>query len=96
MYAITRAVDQNIIPPGYKLSTTKTHRRIADTALAATVLVEKGMPSEVIWESPKLKSLASLEKINKQVAAWLGELVLRPEGEPKLVKVKEDAKEDFA
>ena len=96
MYAITRAVDQNIIPPGYKLSTTKTHRKISDTALAATVLVEKGMPSEVIWESPKLKSLASLEKINKQVAAWLGELVLRPEGEPKLVKVKEDAKEDFA
>ena len=96
LYAITRAVDQNIIPPGYKLSTTKTHRKISDTALAATVLVEKGMPSEVIWESPKLKSLASLEKINKQVAAWLGELVLRPEGEPKLVKVKEDAKEDFA
>lgn len=95
-YALTRAVDQNIVPPGYKLSTTKTHRKISDTALAATVLVEKGMPSEIIWEPPKLKSLASLEKINKQVAAWLGELVLRPEGEPKLVKVKEDAKEDFA
>jgi hypothetical protein len=64
--------------------------------LAATVLVEKGMSPEIIWEAPKLKSLASLEKINKQVAAWLGELVLRPDGEPKLVKVKENAKEDFA
>jgi hypothetical protein len=95
-YALTRAVDKGIVPPGYKLSTTKTHRKISDTALAATVLVEKGMPSEMIWEAPKLKSLASLEKINKQVAAWLGELVLRPEGEPKLVKVKENAKEDFA
>jgi len=30
-----------------------------------------------------------------QVAAWLGELILRPEGEPKLVRAKEDAKEDF-
>jgi hypothetical protein len=96
LYALTRAVDQNIVPPGYKLSTTKTHRKISDTALAATVLVEKGMAPEIIWEPPKLKSISSLEKINKQVAAWLGELVLRPDGEPKLVKVKEDAKEDFA
>ena len=95
-FALTRAVTENIVPPGYKLGTTKTHRKISDTALAATVLVEKGLPSEVIWEAPKLKSLASLEKINKQVPAWLGELVLRPDGEPKLVKVKEDAKEDFA
>jgi hypothetical protein len=95
-FALTRAIDQGVVPPGYKLSTTKTHRKIADTALAATVLVEKGMSPEIIWESPKLKSLASLEKINKQVAAWLGELVLRPDGEPKLVKVKENAKEDFA
>jgi hypothetical protein len=95
-FALTRAVYQGVVPPGYKLSTTKTHRKISDTALAATVLVEKGLPSEIIWEPPKLKSLASLEKINKQVPAWLGELVLRPDGEPKLVKVKEDAKEDFA
>lgn len=95
-FALSRAVDQGVVPPGFKLSTTKTHRKISDTALAATVLVEKGMPSEMIWEAPKLKSLASLEKINKQVSAWLGELVLRPEGEPKLVKVKENAKEDFA
>jgi hypothetical protein len=95
-FALTRAVTENIVPPGYKLGTTKTHRKISDTALAATVLVEKGLASEIIWEPPKLKSLASLEKINKQVSAWLGELVQRPDGEPKLVKVKENAKEDFA
>ena len=95
-FALNRAVTENILPPGYQLSITKTHRKIADSALAATVLVEKGMSPEVIWAAPKLKSIASLEKINKQVAAWLGELVLRPEGEPKLVRVKEDAKEDFA
>jgi len=95
-FALTRAVDQGVVPPGYKLGTTSTHRKIADSALAATVLVEKGMSPDLIWESPKLKSLASLEKINKQVAAWLGDLVQRPEGIPKLVRTKEDAKEDFA
>jgi len=95
-FALTRAVDQGVVPPGYKLGTTSTHRKIADSALAATVLVEKGMSPDIIWEAPKLKSLASLEKINKQVAAWLGDLVQRPEGTPKLVRTKEDAKEDFA
>lgn len=95
-FALTRAVDQGVVPPGFKLGTTKTHRKISDTALAAAVLIEKGLPSDSIWEAPKLKSLATLEKINKQVPAWLGQLVLRPEGEPKLVKVKENAKEDFA
>ena len=95
-YALNRAVDENIVPPGYKLGTTATHRKIADSALAATVLVEKGMSPDLIWEAPKLKSLASLEKINKQVAAWLGELVQRPDGSPKLIRTKEGAKEDFA
>jgi hypothetical protein len=95
-FALTRAVDQGVVPPGYKLGTTSTHRKIADSALAATVLVEKGMSPDLIWEAPKLKSLASLEKINKQVAAWLGDLVQRPDGSPKLVRTKEDAKEDFA
>jgi hypothetical protein len=97
-FALNRAVTENIVPPGYKLSTTVTHRKISDSALAATVLVEKGMAPEVIWEPPKLKSIAALEKLGPkgQVTAWLGDLVLRPEGQPKLVKVKEDAKEDFA
>jgi len=95
-YALNRAVEKNIVPPGYKLSTTTTHRKISDQALAATVLVEKGMDPQVIWEQPKLKSLAQLEKLNKQVKTWLGDLVQRPEGSPKLVKAKEDAKEDFA
>ena len=59
------------------------------------MLIEKGLPEEQIWEPRKLKSLAALEKINKQVPAYLGDLVLRPDGNPKLVKVKETAKEDF-
>jgi len=96
-FALSRAINQNIVPPGYTLSTTKTHRKISDSALAAVVLVERGMDPQVIWEPQKLKSIASLEKLGPkgQVAAWLGELILRPEGEPKLVRAKEDAKEDF-
>jgi len=96
-YALTRAVEQEIIPPGYKLSTSVTHRKISDHALAATVLVEKGMSPEIIWEAPKLKSLAQLEKLGPkgQITSWLGELVQRPEGQPKLVRDKESAKEDF-
>ena len=97
-FALTRAVSQNVIPQGYKLSTTKTHRKISDTALAAVVLVEKGFPPDQIWEPKKLKSISSLEKLGPkgQVVACLGELICRPEGEPKLVKIKEDFKEDFA
>ena len=97
-YALTRAVEKDIVPPGYKLSTSVTHRKISDHALAATVLVEKGMPEEAIWEPRKLKSIASLEKLGPkgQVTAWLGDLVLRPEGSPRLVKTKEEnAAEDF-
>ena len=96
-YALTRAVEQEIVPPGYKLSTTVTHRKISDHALAAVVLQEKGMSEEVIWEPRKLKSIAALEKLGPkgQVTAWLGDLVLRPDGQPKLVKVKETAEEDF-
>jgi hypothetical protein len=93
-YALNKAVSDNVIPPGYKLSTSVTHRRISDQGLAASVLKEKGLPDEVIWEPRKLKSLATLEKVNKQVSAWLGDLVMRPEGQPKLVKTK-DLKADF-
>jgi hypothetical protein len=97
-YALARAVEKSIIPPGFKLSTTSTHRKIADQALAAVVLIEKGMDEAVIWEQPKLKSIAALEKLGPkgQLTAWLGDLVIRPEGIPKLIKDKENAKEDFA
>ena len=96
-YALEKAVSDNVIPEGYKLSTSVTHRKISDHALAAVVLKEKGMNEEVIWEPRKLKSIAALEKLGPkgQVTAWLGDLVLRPEGSPRLVRVKETAKEDF-
>jgi hypothetical protein len=96
-YALDKAVNENVIPDGYKLSTSVTHRKISDHALAAVVLKEKGMDEEAMWEPRKLKSIAALEKLGPkgQVTAWLGNLVLRPEGSPRLVRVKETAKEDF-
>jgi hypothetical protein len=96
-YALTRAVEENKVPHGFELSTSVTHRKITDQALAAEVLKEKGLPVEEIWEQPKLKSIAALEKLRPkgQVVAWLGDLVQRPEGSPKLVRVKETASEDF-
>jgi len=96
-YALTRAVEQSIVPPGYKLGTTVTHRKISDSQLAATVLVEKGMDPQIIWEPAKLKSISVLERLGPkgQVASWLGDLVQRPEGAPKLIRSKEDAKQDF-
>jgi len=96
-YALQKAVDENKIPRGFELSTSVTHRKITDQTLAAEVLKEKGLPETEIWEQPKLKSIAALEKLRPkgQIVAWLGELVQRPEGSPKLVRVKETAAEDF-
>ena len=94
-YALTRAVDQGIIPLCYKLGTTVTQRKIYDTELAAAVLLEKGYKEEQIYIPKSLKPIAQLEKVNKKIAGELGELVQRPVGSPKLVQVKETAKEDF-
>ena len=96
-FVLNQAVEKNIIPKGYKLGTTVTHRKIADSQLAAVVLVEHGLPADQLWEAPKLKSLAALEKIGPKgkVAGWLGDLVIRPEGQPKLVPIKSSAEEDF-
>jgi hypothetical protein len=76
---------------------TTTHRKITDTELAAKVLLEKGLPKDTIYEPVKLKSIATLEKLaaKGQVVTWLGELVQRPEGSPKLVRDTTNAADDF-
>ena len=94
-YALEKAVKENVIPSGFKLTTTKTHRKISDNQLAAAVLIEHGIPASQIWNQPTLKSIPKLEEINPAVPAWLGDLVVRPEGQPKLVRVKQAAKDDF-
>ena len=95
-YATEKAVNENKIPRGYKLAPTVTHRKISDTAMAATVLLEKGFSASDIYEPQSLKSVAKLEKLGQkgQVASMLGGLIVRPEGAPKLVR-DELIQEDF-
>jgi hypothetical protein len=96
-FATQRAINENIVPRGYKLYTPKGNRKIADFALAEMVLTEKlNINKEDLYET-KPKSVAQLEKLAQkgQVAATLGNLILRPEGSPRLVK-DETLKEDFA
>ncbi len=96
-YALDRAVDTGKAPTGYKLATTVTHRKIIDAMLASEVLISKGLNKSELWEIPKMKSIASLEKLGAkgQIVTWLGDLVQRPEGQPKLVRDTTGAKEDF-
>ncbi len=96
-YALVQAVDKDIIPPGFKLTTSVTHRKIVDQALAAAVLVDKGMDPQAIWEQPKLKSVSAIKKLSPKspIDTWLGDLIARPEGQPRLVRMKADGKDDF-
>lgn len=96
-YALAVAVDTGEAPTGYKLAKTMTHRKIIDIALASEVLISKGVSANEIWDTPKMKSLAKLEKLGAkgQIVTWLGDLIQRPIGEPKLVKEINGAKEDF-
>ena len=96
-YFTDRAIKQNILPKGYKLASTRTHRKISDEALAAAVLVEKGFKVDDLYEPRSMKSVSKLEKLGQKgyVSSVLGGLIVRPEGAMKLVKDDNDAAEDF-
>jgi hypothetical protein len=96
-YAVERAVNENVIPFGYKLTKSVTHRTISDKALAAHVLLEQGFNADDIYTKPELKPISQLEKLGPkgQIVSNLGDLIVRPEGQPKLVR-DISAKEDFA
>ena len=97
-FALNKAVETGTAPRGYKLATSVTHRKVIDVMLASEVLISKGIPKTEIWEKPKMKSIASLEKLagKGQIVTWLGDLIQRPEGQPKLVRDSANtAKDDF-
>jgi len=96
-YALDRAVNENVIPFGYKLAKSVTHRKIKDETLAAHLLLEKGFTKDDIYTQPSLKTISQLEKLGPkgQIASDLGDLIVRPEGQPKLVR-DVGAKEDFS
>jgi hypothetical protein len=63
----------------------------------AVALAEKGQLDYLVFEclAERTIALAQLEKLNKQVTTWLGDLVVRPTGQPKLVRdnaIQEDFK----
>ena len=94
-YLLDRATGENIVPQGYTLGQSKTNRKIVDTETAASKLSRFG---DDIYEERSLKSVAQLEKLvgKNPLQEILGDLIVRPEGEPKLVPAKDDAKEDFS
>jgi hypothetical protein len=95
-YATQKAIEENVIPIGFKLVVPKGHRKIADFALAETVLVEHGFKKDDLYEPPKPKSVPQIVKLgNKgQIESILGDMIVRPDSAPKLVP--DNAKEDFA
>ena len=94
-YATQRAVQENIIPTGFKLVVPKGHRKISDFALAEVVLVENGFKKEDLYEV-KPKSVPQIVKLGKkgQIESILGDMIVRPDSTPKLVP--DNSAEDFA
>ena len=94
-YATQKAVEENVIPVGFKLVVPKGHRKISDFALAETVLVENGFKKDDLYEV-KPKSVPQIIKLGKkgQIESILGDMIVRPDSAPKLVP--DNSKEDFA
>jgi hypothetical protein len=86
-FLLERAETDGITPQGYQLGFTNTKRVIDDCEKAAVKLRHYG---EDIFEPKTLKSVAQLEKIvgKDELGHLLGELIIKPVGEPKLVPVK--------
>ena len=95
-YATQRAIEENVIPKGFKLVVPKGHRKISDFALAETILVEHGFNKDDLYEKPKPKSVPQIEKLGKkgQITGILGDIIVRPDSTPKLVL--DNSIEDFA
>lgn len=71
--------------PGWKVVAGRSNRKIEDTVKAAEKLIEAGCTSDDIYD---LKGISALEKAvgKKKLADTLGDLIVKPEGKPTLVK----------
>lgn len=94
-YSLERAIEGNV-PVGFALGKTSTKRKIEQVELAKDRLIDAGIDPEDILEEPSLKSVAQLEKAigKEKLQDVIGDLIVKPEGEPKLVENK--VEEDFA
>jgi hypothetical protein len=92
-YMLTQATDHGKVPTGYELGQSSTNRKIDAQEDAAKKLQKAGFDD--IFTTPSLKSVAQLEKqVGKgHLQDILGDLIVKPAGEPKLVPSK--LKEEF-
>ena len=77
--------------PGWKVVEGRSNRKIEDTAKAAEVLMKSGCTAEDIYD---LKGIGALEKAvgKKKLTETLGDLIVKPEGKPTLVKATDKRK----
>jgi len=73
--------------PGYKLVEARTNRKISNQLEALSRLEQAGYSSDQVT-NVKLKGLTDLEKVvgKSQFVSILGDLIVKPKGEPTLVK----------
>ena len=86
-FLLERAETDGVVPTGYMLGFSNKNRVIDDTEKAAVKLRHYG---EDIFEPKMLKSVAQLEKVvgKDELKHLLGELIIKPVGDPKLVPAK--------
>lgn len=95
-YITNKSVESGQAPRGFKLTTTATQRKIKDIEKAITILKQYYKDDEIM-EPAKLKSVAQLEKLGAdKIIGVLGDLVYKPEGQPKLIMTEDTAENDFS
>lgn len=105
-YALDRALNHGVRYPGFKLVEGRSNRIYTDEAAVIARLLENTAYTEKDILTRKLKGVTDMEKMlgKKKFEAVLGELVIKPQGKPVLVRTEdkrpeinsnESAKADF-
>ena len=86
-YVQDKAINDGVKWPGYKLVESRTQRKITDSIKALSLLETEGFDRDDVT-TLKLKGITELEKIvgKKRFNELLGELVVKPQGQPTLVR----------
>lgn len=94
-YAETKAISEGKKWPGYKIVEGRTIRKISDQFAALDALINAGFDQEEVTTT-KLKGITDLEKTlgKSQFNQLLGDLVVKPQGAPTLVK-ESDRRPEF-
>lgn len=89
-YALEQAL-QGEEWPGLKVVEGRASRKIGDSAAAAEALLAEGYKPEDIYKPQELKTLTNLEKAvgKKKLTEILGNLIIKPQGKPALVSIKD-------